>query len=598
MSSIDNEESICGFNDVTLKGKDFKDDILKEFGKNKWPIKSSIKLVISLRECNLDVNNSLMVIKKSIKQLRFIHPQDCPVLIQNILLFSGKQFGVTVLQGIIRHFSVLDSKIKAKKKENAKKQKENQNMEEEEEEEITIEMNSHKISEDTLRKIEGDALWKINFTVKQNKNISSQFFKSIKENPQKHSAFFVACVFCMALDNKNQIIDYFKNTIVNYHNDLLCRSNSNWLKKKLPSNLRSISELSNSFLEAIENASDASWENILPLIIELGFLLIDQYSISSSPIQNKHLIFDKNVQKASPSSLGSILLKKTFLRCSSVQKKIFDEIFARILTSNFTQSIQMIQNYLDLLKKLILNTPHEIADKYVSKIRDLIDYLPTLPPSVAICLIEAIHPLYNYQTGLRENMILVLRKAMFSVEIDARKISIRGFLSLLSWLTERNENKNLQEEILNSLRRCLSQQIQIREELYIGLIEIYEKNLHLRKIVLQILFFHFSKYYSDNSSTPIHISLCFNKKNSNQQIEPICILLSSLLRIISIDIDNSPTEIVRLFKQLSDHFISLNLEEYEISSASSVDPQSTEGEKKINYAMILANIIGVSFLFL
>ena len=49
-----------------------------------------------------------------------------------------------------------------------------------------------------------------------------------------------------------------------------------------------------------------------------------------------------------------------------------------------------------------------------TKVREMFDYLALLTPSAAEGLLRAIHPLLKLSMSLRDSLILVLRKAMFS----------------------------------------------------------------------------------------------------------------------------------------------------------------------------------------
>ena len=49
-----------------------------------------------------------------------------------------------------------------------------------------------------------------------------------------------------------------------------------------------------------------------------------------------------------------------------------------------------------------------------------------------IIIFKAVSPLLLSNSGLRDSVILVLRKAMFSREADAKEVAVEGFSILLS----------------------------------------------------------------------------------------------------------------------------------------------------------------------
>ena len=209
----------------------------------------------------MDAESRTMIINKAIKQLRLLNPQDYPVLVHNILLFCGKEFGVLVLNGIIYHFTVLDHKMRKKRIELEEQGDTTSN--------VAITIYENQISEDILRKVEGDALWKINFSAKQNKNLAIQFSKSLKTNPPKITSFFIAAYLSMALDNMKSVIDFFRNTVINHYNDMQYRANSPWLCKILSVHNRKSNSIISEFMNTIENGS--GWENVPTVMVELGF---------------------------------------------------------------------------------------------------------------------------------------------------------------------------------------------------------------------------------------------------------------------------------------------------------------------------------------
>ncbi len=68
---------------------------------------------------------------------------------------------------------------------------------------------------------------------------------------------------------------------------------------------------------------------------------------------------------------------------------------------------------LDLLSTTVWDGPQALLDS-LSKIREAFDYLSYLPPPTADRLLHAIQPLLKISHPLKDGLILILRKAMFS----------------------------------------------------------------------------------------------------------------------------------------------------------------------------------------
>lgn len=63
--------------------------------------------------------------------------------------------------------------------------------------------------------------------------------------------------------------------------------------------------------------------------------------------------------------------------------------------------------------------------------QELVELLPSLDVHVALGLMLAIWPLCRKQRAVKEQLIMVLRKAMFRPDVGARLLAVRGFLFLV-----------------------------------------------------------------------------------------------------------------------------------------------------------------------
>ena len=172
----------------------------------------------------------------------------------------------------------------------------------------------------------------------------------------------------------------------------------------------------------------SGWEGLATSLVTIGFAFMESNQKIEAEINELYL---KNslLKKANPVNIGIKLLNLLFLKHEYVQKNIIEEILMKILTSN--NAPKNIEFYIKLFKILIRGDTHRITDNFLPKIRELIDYLSLIKLKFAKKVLKAIVPLYSKNKGFRDNVILVLRKALFSVNIDSRKIAVSGFLSLL-----------------------------------------------------------------------------------------------------------------------------------------------------------------------
>ncbi len=62
---------------------------------------------------------------------------------------------------------------------------------------------------------------------------------------------------------------------------------------------------------------------------------------------------------------------------------------------------------------MVKTAPQSLLDS-LPKVREALDYLSYLPPLTAIALLTSIQPLLKISINLKDSLILILRKAMFS----------------------------------------------------------------------------------------------------------------------------------------------------------------------------------------
>ncbi|XP_015758447.1 PREDICTED: Fanconi anemia group I protein-like [Acropora digitifera] len=171
-----------------------------------------------------------------------------------------------------------------------------------------------------------------------------------------------------------------------------------------------------------------------------------------------------------------------------------------------------------LLASTVHAAPHVLLES-LPRVKEALDYLSFLQPKSAEGFLKAIQPLLKISLTLRDSLILVLRKAMFSRQVDARRIAVTGFLLILkhfkilggvsssqpsSQLSQpllpssqiqvdvhvrgnAVNNEALCLEILGNLRRCLTQQADVRMQLYEGLFHVLSRNPQLQQPILDML---------------------------------------------------------------------------------------------------------------
>ncbi|KAF8766753.1 Fanconi anemia group I protein like protein [Argiope bruennichi] len=276
-----------------------------------------------------------------------------------------------------------------------------------------------------------------------------------------------------------------------------------------------------------------------------------------------------NVAKSSSEEgclLGSHILRDTFKNHRIVRSDILEQILNQIVT----KSQKPVKHYIDILSQIVQSDPLFLLD-VLPRIVEILDYIHFIPHANAVDILQALAPLLRISMPLKDTLMLVLRKALFHRDIDARKVAVSGYLMILKKLNFIGKvslsqsqtsvssqassaslistqvkadvyvsagnlsSKTMCLEIMGLLKRVLMQQGTVRQLLYEGLYDVTLQNNSLRDIVLELLLGQFEKFYDNdnNSDAPLRFDLCFQEIKGNIVIEePLAHLISCIYLIL------------------------------------------------------------------
>jgi hypothetical protein len=187
---------------------------------------------------------------------------------------------------------------------------------------------------------------------------------------------------------------------------------------------------------------------------------------------------------------------------------------------------------------------------------------------------------------------------MFNRDVIPRTIALKGFLTVLKSNLE-NTNRYQNEssvdiEIISNLRRCLSQQFQIREEMYKGFLEILEIKPNLTEPIMNLLLEQFIIYYEkDKKQVPLIIEKCIDK-NKIILSEPLGFLMFIIQKIIIIQLKKENSKISEakvIFDKVADRLTYIKLEDYSFEDSTDFNPTTDEGHGNQILATILLSVL-------
>ncbi|CAI9718582.1 Hypothetical predicted protein [Octopus vulgaris] len=615
-----------------LKGSDFKSQILNKICSNRWNTKFVIQLVDMLKDVQMSSDELEFVIDKTLRIFPELDLYDLPALVLNLLLLSIKGHQRKVLEGIMDFFIERDNVLREQDK----------NID-------SMDLSEELINKSTLRNIEGTVIFHSVYALKQDNNLMKEFVKFLKMELQTITMkSLTPFVLAMSLTIgqvfrfKDQIFTLLKSIILKSFSDAEQQQRCTWLHE----NIVIVPKLDRFVLEVIEN-STSGWDNVVPGLVQLGFILMDSFGPKSSFGRVEGIALNQPVLHQKACNLGLQILLQTFkVQYNAVRENILDMIFTRIGSSES----KPITHILDLFSRVVKTSPQLLlnSDK---KLTTIFDHLPTLPPKTAASLLDILQPILKFSRTLRDTLMLLLRKSMFSKHLNARKVSARGFLMILKQFrivgsvpcSQMNQTFSLSQlsvdvhsqtkynpvanstlclEIVRNLRRCLSQQAEVRVIIYSGLCDCLSKNSKLQKPILNLLLHQIKKYFEavEYVIPPLRLEACLLTHGSQIYLgEPLahllrcvsqCVLKSQTLNenetnsnghdddekeeeeeeADGVDDDeesNCLKKLEKILASLTQRMVKCELEEFELDKASDYSTKTNVGVKNT----ILASLI-------
>ncbi|XP_053128131.1 Fanconi anemia group I protein isoform X2 [Hemicordylus capensis] len=494
------EESLV-YGEGELSGEEFKKQLINTLCSSRWGHQHVIHLTTMFRDMPLSPEELQFVVEKVLRIFSKLDLQEIPPLVYQLLLLSAKGSKKNILEGIIRFFNQMD-----------KKQREEQKHSE------SAELEEAMVPLDQLRHVEGTVILHIVLAISLDQDLGKELLKHLKSEQQADPSralcpFSITVLLSVARIHRfeDQVFDFLKTSIMRSFKDMQFLQGSKFLQDLSPLHY----DISAMVLEVVAN-SVFGWDHVTRGLVDLGFILMDSYGPKRGLGGNaNHGLSKSPAQQAC--KLGADILLEAF----KVHELIRSEILEQLLNRVITNASSPISHFIDLLSSIILSAPLALQSSS-SKVTEAFDHLSFLPLDTVQGLLKAVQPLLKISMSMRDSLILVLRKSMFSGQLDARKSAVAGFLLLLKnfkvlgSLTSSQcsqaigasqiqvdvharynsaANEAFCLEILGSLRRCLSQQADVRLMLYEGFYDVLRRNSQLSNSVLEMLLSQIKRYY-------------------------------------------------------------------------------------------------------
>ncbi|XP_066491115.1 Fanconi anemia group I protein [Tiliqua scincoides] len=502
-----------------LSAEEFKKQLINTLCSSRWDHQYVIHLTSMFRDIPLSTEELQFVVEKVFRMFFKVDLQEIPPLVYQLLLLSTKGSKKNILEGIINFFNEMDKKQKEEQKDSE-----------------LMDLEEATVPLDQLRHVEGTVILHIVLAINLDQDLGKELIKYLKSEQQAGPGkalcpFGITVLLSVARIHRfeEQVFDFLKTSVMRSFKDLQFIQGSKFLQDLSPVQYN----ISAMILEVVAN-SVFGWDHVIRGLMDLGFILMDSYgpkkALGGKVMETNHGVSKTPAQQAC--KLGADVLLEAF----KVHEPIRSEILEQVLNRVITNANSPVSHFIDLLSNIIVSAPLVLQNSS-SKITEAFDHLSFLPLDTVQGLLKAVQPLLKISMSMRDSLILVLRKSMFSGQLDARKSAVAGFLLLLKnfkilgSLTSSQcsqaigasqiqvdvharynsaANEAFCLEILGSLRRCLSQQADVRLLLYEGFYDVLRRNSQLSNSILETLLSQIKRYYEPepNLLPPLKLEGC------------------------------------------------------------------------------------------
>uniref|UniRef100_A0A6Q2YM09 FA complementation group I n=1 Tax=Esox lucius TaxID=8010 RepID=A0A6Q2YM09_ESOLU len=580
--------------------------------------KTSSKPIWQNKYVPLSPEELQFLVEKVLRMFLKLDLQEIPPLVYQLLLLAAKGCKKQVLEGIISYFTEQDLR-----------QKEEQNNGE------ISDLEVQSVPEDQLRHVEGTAILHIVFAMRLDHELGREFLKSLKGSQGDLCPFSIALLLSVARIPRyeEQVFELLKGAISKDLKNEQLRHGSKFLQDLLPQRC----SLAQMILDTVKN-SVFGWDHVTQGLVQLGFILMDSFGPKAAPFGKtaaEGAIVTAKTPTQQACRLGGQVLLEGFKMHEPIRVEILEQVLNRLVTKTATP----VTHFIELLSDIVVSAPMILLESS-SKVTETFDHLSYLPLATVQGLLKAVQPLLKVSMSMKDALILVLRKAMFSSQLDGRKSALTGFLLLLknfrvlgslssSQASQTISSSQVQVdvhsrynsaaneafclEILSSLRRCLGQQADVRLMLYEGFHDVIRRNSQLASSIMQTLLSQLRRYYEPEQDLlpPVKLESCISAQGDQVFLqEPLSHLLSCTVHCLlwyqgmsqpnAGESDNDDddeggvqAELQSLLESITRRMIKCELEDFELDKSAEFSVVSSVGVKNSIYAVLVMGVYEV-----
>ncbi|XP_071547924.1 Fanconi anemia group I protein [Panulirus ornatus] len=605
--------------EVTISGKpmageDYRYQILKTLCDHPWSAETTTSLLPVFKDMDLPKEELQDVIFKVERVLKEVDYQSVPPIIYHLILLVRGKLPGRVLEVIIDYFNKQECKLAHDKDKEANGIN-------------SMNLGSEVIEDgkySDLTEATGTVILHLTHHAQYNPALVRDYLKFIKSSTwlteRLITPFNLALSLSLASIEKyqNQILESIKSCLLKSFRQEERNRQSQWLRETWEEDF----DITTAFRTTVDNCI-MGWDQVSQGLVQLSFSLLE----SGGGPKGETYASQRAVELASV-VLPLIIKKQPHLARSVVSQM-----------SNFILSASTSVHYIQILGHLAKSLPLLLME-HLNVIREPLEYLEFLSLPDATHFLHALLPLLKMSMTLKDALMITLRKMLFSKKVDSRQIAVRGFLQFLRHFRvmgtlpssqastsfssslstvsinadvhsvfNSSTNEALSLELLGVLRRCFSQQHEVKSTLYLGLYDVCRANPKLVVNILELLLQQ-SKCFLDlrpDILNPVTLKKVIAVQGDTVTlVEPMADLLSTLATCITYyeerrehetgDDDNEENativlnEICSAFDILTEKLSGCDLEDLGIDVKGDFSTGSSSGQKNILSAKVMIGV--------
>ncbi|XP_045122820.1 Fanconi anemia group I protein-like isoform X2 [Portunus trituberculatus] len=521
-----------------MTGEDYRYQIVKTLCDLPWSAETAISLLSVIKDVGLPKEELEDVIHKVKQVLNKVDYQSVPPLIYHLVQVVHSKLPHRVLQLVINYFNKQDLKMKSSLDKDCSTDINTEDV-----------MNGDAIEdskEADLIEAKGTVILHLTHHAQYNPALVQDFLKHMRSSiwltERLVTPFNLALAFSLTSVEKFQdkILDSLKSCLLKFFREEERSQQCQWLRDAWGNDC----DVRSAFITTVENCG-MGWDQVSQGLVQLACSLLE----SGGGIKRDTYASQRAVE------LAALLLPLIIKRQPHLTRTVISQLSCFILSSSSPEQ------YIVILEKLVRAVPMAVLN-HQDVLCETLNYLEHLPLGAATHLLLALNPLLKINMALKDSLIILLKKMLISRKIESRQIAVRGFLQFLKFsrvmgtlpssqasmsfscslsstsvnvnvhsVLDSSTNESLCLELLGVLKRCFSQQQEVKCIFYKGLYEVCATNPHLVVSIMELLLQH-SQTFMDlrlDALNPVQLRKVVQVQGESViLVEPLGDLLSAL----------------------------------------------------------------------